>query len=471
VREKKTVYILIALAVVYTIGLTAYLYSSIYYARETLPNVSRKPLELGERVLVVAPHPDDECLAPAGVIKQALARGASVKVVIVTNGDGYLRAARANFGVEKPGPSDLVRLGRLRQGESTRALGTLGLPAENIVFLGYGDGSISRLWDTNWDYAVPFTALNGHGTTPYENSYEKGAVYCGANLLKNLRDILVQYQPTDVIFPDPDDMNRDHWAVSNFVRLALDSGAAASRLYTYLVHHYQWPTPMFFIPGAGLYPPLSMRGTGTEWIVAPLDRDTRKLKHRALLEYKSQYKTMPEFLDAFVRRNELFGQYPESGFVYDANLEPDFAAGRQLLYAVVHSSVNDSPLLRVEGDDDLRAVAFCANERNYYLALETRGAVSTRTTYVLNCRFVYSDQTFTTIKVFVFGLKASIESDRPTISPGAVEIGHSGRRLWVTVPSQALPLPEQVFVSAETYFLGRNIDKTAWRVAKPQIAP
>src|SRR5690242_12652478 len=44
-------------------------------------------------VLVVAPHPDDEALGCAGVLLRALEQKQRVGVVLVTNGDGFPRAA------------------------------------------------------------------------------------------------------------------------------------------------------------------------------------------------------------------------------------------------------------------------------------------------------------------------------------------------------------------------------------------
>jgi hypothetical protein len=39
-----------------------------------------------DMVVVFAPHPDDEVIACAGIIQQALGRGARVKVLAITNG-------------------------------------------------------------------------------------------------------------------------------------------------------------------------------------------------------------------------------------------------------------------------------------------------------------------------------------------------------------------------------------------------
>src|SRR5262250_1622088 len=48
------------------------------------------PLDLGpaDRLLVLAPHPDDELVGCGGMIQRALAAGAAVRVVFLTYGDG-----------------------------------------------------------------------------------------------------------------------------------------------------------------------------------------------------------------------------------------------------------------------------------------------------------------------------------------------------------------------------------------------
>src|SRR5438046_7255856 len=46
-----------------------------------------EPLDLrGERLLVLAPHPDDEVIGCGGLVAQHLAEGRSVRVVVATDG-------------------------------------------------------------------------------------------------------------------------------------------------------------------------------------------------------------------------------------------------------------------------------------------------------------------------------------------------------------------------------------------------
>jgi len=45
--------------------------------------------EDSERILILAPHPDDETLGCGGTIQKALLQGKTVKVVFLTSGDSF----------------------------------------------------------------------------------------------------------------------------------------------------------------------------------------------------------------------------------------------------------------------------------------------------------------------------------------------------------------------------------------------
>lgn len=81
-------------------------------------------MKLPENILILAPHPDDETLMAAGLIRRALAQGALVNVCVVTNGDHLC-----------PDKSK----GRRRLQESLNALRLLGVDERNVHFLGYPD--------------------------------------------------------------------------------------------------------------------------------------------------------------------------------------------------------------------------------------------------------------------------------------------------------------------------------------------
>src|SRR6202023_1746507 len=101
-------------------------------------------------IVVFAPHPDDEVIGCAGIMIQALARGARVKVVVITSGDGFDAAAAGvtHKPVDHLGSDDFFALSRLRQAESRSALEILGGKADDPIVLGYPDGDLGNLYDS-----------------------------------------------------------------------------------------------------------------------------------------------------------------------------------------------------------------------------------------------------------------------------------------------------------------------------------
>lgn len=86
------------------------------------------------RVVVVAPHPDDEVLACGGLMCAAVAMGLEVQVVAVTDGEACY-----------PGETWWTpqRLRQARREELRDALGALAIHADAIVHLGIADGGVT----------------------------------------------------------------------------------------------------------------------------------------------------------------------------------------------------------------------------------------------------------------------------------------------------------------------------------------
>ena len=92
-------------------------------------------------ILVFSPHPDDAVLCCGGTIAKALKTKKKVKVVFVTNGDAYSRAAAylAKKKEKKLLPADYINLGIILQKEALRAQRKLGLKKKDIISLSYPD--------------------------------------------------------------------------------------------------------------------------------------------------------------------------------------------------------------------------------------------------------------------------------------------------------------------------------------------
>lgn len=267
-----------------------------------------------DRVLIFAPHNDDEILGAGGILQQYKDVGAKVKIVIFTNGDGQIRRPRflplprANF----------IKLGYRRQKESIRALKTLDFSSEDLHFLGYPDRGLGKLWTTNWDYNSLFhSRFTGSTHSPYDNSYRQNAPYCGKSVAKDLREILWDFKPNVVFFPHPNDSHSDHWATSGFVTYSLSqwkSGNRGSpnsvRSFSYLVHRGKFPSPRGQYLEASLDPPAELMVLDTEWEKVPLPLEERQRKLLAISKYRSQTQLMRKYLRSFARANELFGKVP-----------------------------------------------------------------------------------------------------------------------------------------------------------------
>lgn len=294
--------------------LTGSIYKNrIFNAFYRIPVQQMDEIPDNSRLLVVAPHCDDETLGSAGMIQQVLDKNGKVKVVLVTNGDGSSRSVKLNYGIERPAPEDYIELGQRRQQETILALAALGVSKDDIVFLGYPDGSMDLLWLMNWKSENPLVSRHTRkSSTPYENSYRSYAAYTGENAAEDMTAIMEEFRPTIISYPHPNDQHRDHWAVHAFVKYALlRMNTAAPDELLYLVHWQNWPVPSEDISRLVMNPPVALTGVGTVWkSLVLIDRHFYG-KSKAIPLYKTQMKTMGSFLLAFQRENELYGQYPQ----------------------------------------------------------------------------------------------------------------------------------------------------------------
>jgi LmbE family N-acetylglucosaminyl deacetylase len=92
-------------------------------------------LKQTERILVFAPHPDDETLAVGGLLAEAFHRGLPVRVVYLTSGDHNPWAQRFVERRWKIRGSDRQRWAQIREKEALEALQVLGGSPECAAFL------------------------------------------------------------------------------------------------------------------------------------------------------------------------------------------------------------------------------------------------------------------------------------------------------------------------------------------------
>lgn len=149
---------------------------------DSLAGVSRHWKGDQERFLFVSPH-DDDALLGAGLLMQAAQReNVSVHLVIVTDGAmGYCV------------PEDRLAVSGIRRAETFAAYQSLGLPADNIIWMGFPDCQLS----------------NYLGRQP-ATSNDPSAIAGFTGLQNSLTYHLRRIRPTQCFIPTRADLHPDH---------------------------------------------------------------------------------------------------------------------------------------------------------------------------------------------------------------------------------------------------------------------
>ncbi len=162
------------------------------------------------RVMLFAPHPDDESLATGVYLQRALAAGAAVRVVYATDGERNCWPQRLLERKVRIGELDRRRWGARRRAEALAALHTLGVGPANVNFLSLPDQGVTDL------------LLEGCSAT-----LQRLAITIGA------------WQPTHLLMPSAADTHPDHSGLAVLLGVVLDDYLPAQQKMTrlhYLVH-------------------------------------------------------------------------------------------------------------------------------------------------------------------------------------------------------------------------------------------
>ncbi|HEX5306594.1 MAG TPA: PIG-L family deacetylase, partial [Dyella sp.] len=96
------------------------------------------------RLLVVAPHPDDETIATGLLIQHVLAAGGTVHVLLLSDGDNNPWPQRWLEHRLHVGAGDRARWAARRRHELESALRVFGLPLHALTALGWPDQGLTR---------------------------------------------------------------------------------------------------------------------------------------------------------------------------------------------------------------------------------------------------------------------------------------------------------------------------------------
>ncbi|MDD2498690.1 MAG: PIG-L family deacetylase [Desulfitobacteriaceae bacterium] len=417
-----------------------------------------KSPEMGNRILIIAPHPDDETLAMGGIIQQALKSGKKVQVVVVTSGDGFSKAVTENYGIKSPKPEDYQRLGIDRHNETVSALQMFGVSKEKIIFLGYPDKGTIKLWESNWDLNNPHKGLNGSTFSPYSFSYKKNAPYAGENLVKDLIQIIQKFNPTDIIYPDENDQHNDHWTANAFVQYALAKIKYDVKEWRYLVHLGDYPWPWQYSPDLPLYPPQALKELGMKWAYFPLSTDEELKKYQAIKQYHTQLKVMADFLKGFARKNELLIVNEEMFLPENKTVILKSPVSNKIF----EGRYTEAGLEGVIQGATVESLSIKRQQSNLIITLKTKGDIKKEMLYRLNIRF-FHDNGVKRLDLGVLNnkLSAALASSESISVPVGSVLSIKNKEISVVMPSDILKGSNSLLLYAETIKKGRKLDKTA----------
>lgn len=164
-------------------------------------------LHADTRLLVVAPHPDDETIATGLLIQQVRAAGGQVRIVLLTPGDNNPWPQRWLERRLRIGATDRQRWGARRHAEMLRALECLDVPAQALHALGWPDMGLTE------------ALLRADGKM-------------AAMLAATIRE----FRPSLLAMPALGDHHPDHGSAHVLTRLALADQPESPAVLSYLIH-------------------------------------------------------------------------------------------------------------------------------------------------------------------------------------------------------------------------------------------
>lgn len=165
------------------------------------------PFSAQTRLLVVAPHPDDETLATGVLVQQVLAAGGAVHLLLLTDGDNNPWPQRWLERRVRVGQAERRRWAERRRSELHRAMAALGLPASALTALGWADQGLTA-------------RVQGELTAS----------------MARLGDVVRVFGPTLVAMPALDDRHPDHASAHVLMRLAMAACDVHPDCLLYRVH-------------------------------------------------------------------------------------------------------------------------------------------------------------------------------------------------------------------------------------------
>ena len=417
-----------------------------------------------ERILILAPHPDDEAIACAGIIQEALSRGAKIKIAYLTNGEHnefafIVYEKRITFK-----KNEFIHLGQVRRKEAIKAMQLLGIDEKDLIFLGYPDFGTFNILNRYWQKSKPFRSLLTRiSSVPYKDSFSFGAPYSGESILKDLQEVIFDYRPDRIFVSHSADVNVDHKSLYLFLRVALadlKDLIPYPKVYPYLIHHSGWPLPRRYHPELDLNPPKNFSDSQINWLRFDLSPEQLAKKHKAILCYKSQTESSAFYLLAFARKNELFGDYLPVSLKNQVSLKEQLVSffGSSKMFP---GSTSENNLPNTNILEDKGRVSYALVDKALIIKIEKPKDLIYRFStmmYIFGYSYRKPFGEMPKLRIITKHDNFQVLDGKKLINPRGIVLDLTAQALTLKIPLEILGSPDFIFTSANVY-TGKNQEK------------
>src|SRR5579859_4218116 len=176
---------------------------------------------LPKSILIFCAHEDDEG-GYSGLVRAAIENHIPIHYAYFTSGDA---GSCDVYYQHSCGPADALNFGELRMDEVRASLGHLGVPPQDILFVGLPDGASGQIWYDHVKPDDPFLdPLLATDHAPYEGLVAPNLPYAREAVVETVKALIRKYQPEVIATPHPGSVGHiDHIVNNYFVVKALQA--------------------------------------------------------------------------------------------------------------------------------------------------------------------------------------------------------------------------------------------------------
>jgi len=157
---------------------------------------------LPKSILVFCAHEDDE-MGHGGMARAAVENHVPIHYVYFTSGDA---GSCDRYYQHSCSPAEALNFGALRMDEARAAVGHLGVPRDNIFFLGLPDGGSGEIWYKHPKAANPYLdPLLATEHAPYERLEWPNLPYARDSVVEAAKEMIKRFAPEVIYAAHPSD--------------------------------------------------------------------------------------------------------------------------------------------------------------------------------------------------------------------------------------------------------------------------